>query len=209
MFSLLRFMAFAVKRFREALTASPDAMFIARRLFVTNSIDSIISSLGVNVGAYNPGVDPKVLILAVLGGSISLSLISGFIGVFISEKAERVRELRDLERKLGARLENTIYARSATLVPLYVALWSSTGMLLFPLVIVAPYTAVLAGIMGLAEAFSASIAIALLSLAVIGAYLGIVMGERMWLSALRTLGLGIVTLAVVVVFKLVFGALVG
>jgi VIT1/CCC1 family predicted Fe2+/Mn2+ transporter len=82
-------------------------------------------------------------------------------------------------------------------------------MLLFPLVIVAPYTAVLAGIMGLAEAFSASIAIALLSLTAIGAYLGIVMGERVWLSALRTLGLGIITLAVVVVFKLVFGALVG
>ena len=208
-FSLSRFLTSIVERFREALTASPDARLIARRMFVTNSIDSIISSLGVNVGAYHPGIDPRIMMLAVLGGSLSLSLISGFIGVLVSERAERIRELRELERKLGARLERTIYAKSATIVPLYVALWSLTGMLLFPLAIVAPYATTLMGVLELFEAFMASIAITLLSLAAIGAYLGIITGGSIWLSALRTLGLGLVALAIVAVFKLVFRAVAG
>ncbi len=178
-------------------------------MFVTNSIDSIISSLGVNIGAYSANIDPKVMILAVLGGSISLSLVSGFIGVLVSERAERLRELREIEKKLGVRLKSPLYARSTTIIPLYVALWSSTGMLLFPLAIVAPYIIALTGALGVGEAFIISIAIALASLASIGVYLGVVTGERVLISALRTLSLGLLALIIVAVFKLVFKAVVG
>jgi predicted membrane protein (TIGR00267 family) len=180
-----------------------------RGLFVTNSVDSIVSALGVNVGAYTPGIDVKVMILAVLGGSISLSIISGFMGVLLSERAERIRELKELERKLGASLRGSIYARATTIIPLYVALWSSTGMLLFPLVMVVPYLASLAGLIGVWEAFLASIAISLVSLMAIGGYLGVITGEGILISALRTLGLGLLVLIIVLVFKQTFTTLVG
>jgi predicted membrane protein (TIGR00267 family) len=178
-------------------------------LFVTNSVDSIVSALGVNVGAYTPGIDVKVMILAVLGGSISLSIISGFMGVLLSERAERIRELRELERKLGASLRGSIYARATTIIPLYVALWSSTGMLLFPLVMVVPYLASLAGLIGVWEAFLASTTISLASLMAVGGYLGVITGEGILVSALRTLGLGLLVLIIVLVFKQTFTTLVG
>lgn len=191
--------------FREALRASPDAVFIARRLFVTNSIDSLLSALGVNVGAFEAHVDPMIMAMAVLGGSLSLSVVSGLLGVFLSERAERIRELRELERKLGADLSRSLYARSAQLIPLYVALWSSAGMLVFPLASITPYVAAKMKLLSIHQAFALSIAIILASLTMIGAYLGRITGERLWLSSLRVLALGVIALVIVLVFKTVLG----
>jgi len=207
-FSLFELLSY-IRRFRDALKVGPDAPFIARRMFITNSIDSILSSLGVNIGAYSSDLDPKIMILAVLGGSLSLSIVSGFIGVFVSERAERVRELKELEKKLGARLKSSLYAKSITLIPLYVALWSSIGMLVFPLIIVIPYVLALINLLKMWEAFVISIGITLTSLTVIGAYLGFVTGEKIQISALRTLGLGLLALISVTLFKLFFKTLIG
>jgi len=161
------------------------------------------------MGAFRPDLDPLVIAMAILGGSISLSVISGFLGVFLSERAERVRELRELERKLGADLSRSLYALSARFTPLYVALWSSIGMLVFPLLSATPYLVAKMEALDLWEAFIASLAATYTALALIGVYLARITGENVYISAFRLLLLGLLASMVVLAFKIVVGVALG
>jgi predicted membrane protein (TIGR00267 family) len=116
-----------------------DVRAIARRMFVTNAFDGILASLGVSVGGFSSKANPELLALSIIGGGLAMGLFSSVVGVYISERAERLRELRELERSMAKRLDGTIYARLAKLIPLYVALWSGLGATTFPLAVAFPY----------------------------------------------------------------------
>ncbi|MEN2999094.1 MAG: VIT1/CCC1 transporter family protein [Acidilobaceae archaeon] len=194
---------------KEALRATPDSVYVARRLFFTNSIDGIISAIGVNVGAFDEGVRPLSMALAILGGSIAFGVAAGFLGALLSERAERVRELREMERALGGSLEGSVYSRAAMVVPIYVAFWSSLGILIFPLLVASPYFLSHLGVLSLGSAYFLSGALALLALAVIGALLSRVSGESMMVSSLRAVMLGLGSMGLVYMIKRVVWAAVG
>ncbi|MCX8196131.1 MAG: hypothetical protein N3F67_03530 [Acidilobaceae archaeon] len=186
---------------REALRATPDSAFVARRLFFTNSIDGIVSAIGVNVGAFDVGVRPLSMALAILGGSIAFGVAAGFLGALLSERAERIREVRDLERALGGSLRGSVYWRAALVVPVYVAFWSSLGILLFPLLVASPYFLSHWGLLGILEAYVLSNVLAVLALSFVGALLSRVSGESPLLSSLRAVLLGLGALLLVYSIK--------
>ncbi len=179
----------------------PDVRSIARRMFVTNSLDSIITALGVSVGGYDPHASPRILALSVMGGGIAMGLISAMIGVYLSERAERMREYRELERKLAANLRNSVYWRAARLIPVYVALWSGLGATLFPILIAIPYFIVDIGLVPVYLGYSSSLTVGLGSLAFLGYYLSRVSGENLLHSIARLLSMGILAIIVVSAFK--------
>ena len=148
----------------------PDVRSIARRMFVTNSLDSIITALGVSVGGYTSTTIPRVLALSVMGGGIAMGLISAMLGVYLSERAERMKEYRELEKKLAASLRNSVYWRAARLIPVYVALWSGLGATVFPILIAIPYIFLDANLLPGIIAYASSLFIGLGSLAFLGYY---------------------------------------
>ena len=180
----------------------PDVKSIARRMFVTNSLDGIIAALGVNVGGYSPGGDPILLASSIMGGSVAMGLISAMLGVYLSEKAERLREYRELEKSLASSLKSSIHWKAVNIVPLYIAFWSGLGILLFPLVISLPYFMAAAGTLSMGNAYIASLLAALSSMGYLGYYLARVSGENPVRGVARVLGMGLLAILIVKLLRL-------
>ncbi|MEB3779362.1 MAG: hypothetical protein GSR85_03935 [Desulfurococcales archaeon] len=199
----------AIKRFlgdfKRTIKLYEDVPSIARRMFVTNSFDGILAAIGVNVGGFSGDANPFVLASSIIGGGVSMGVISGVIGVYLSERAERVKEVIELEKKVSARLRDSIYWRAALLVPIYVALWSGVGIVLFPTLIAAPYLLAYKGLVGMNAAYISSLAIALGSLAWLGSYLGKVSGESVVKSTMRAVLLGLMGIGLVYLVKSLLG----
>jgi len=183
-----------------------DVRAIARRMFVTNAFDSLLASLGVSVGGFSSKANPELLALSIIGGGLAMGLFSSMVGVYISERAERLRELRELERSMAKKLEDTIYARLARIIPLYVALWSGLGATTFPLAVASPYLVSGLGILPMREAFYLSISAGLGLTTLLGYYLGGVSGENRFISILRLLASASGGVAVVYIIKRILGA---
>jgi predicted membrane protein (TIGR00267 family) len=80
---------------------------IARRYFVVNGFDGALTMLGLIVGFHVSGeVELAVVINACLGAAVALG-VSGVSSAYISEVAEKRRELRELERAMAVELESS------------------------------------------------------------------------------------------------------
>ncbi|WP_131159868.1 hypothetical protein [Aeropyrum pernix] len=187
--------------YRRIVNVYPDTPSIARRMFVTNGFDGLLAAIGVNIGGFSGGADPVVMVLSIMGGSLSMGVLSGVVGVYLSERAERLKELSRLEKKVSRSLRRSIYWKAANIIPLYIALWSGVGVIAFPLISVLPYIAAAYGMLAIEEAFAASLAIALALAGGLGLYLGVVSGESKLYSMLRGLMLAVGAIILVHIFK--------
>lgn len=179
-----------LKDLRNVTRYLDDVKPVARRMFVTNAFDGLLAALGVSMGSYSGSADPAMLALGIVGGGLAMGLFSGMIGVYLSERAERLSELHKLESKMMKNLRGTIYWRIARVVPVYVALWSGLGVTIAPIIVALPYILVAAGAaMSMKAALVASIALGLVVAAMLGYYLGVVSGESKISSTLRFVSL--------------------
>lgn len=170
---------------------------IARRYFVTNGFDGALTMLGLTMGFYAGGtVAIPVVISACLGAAIALT-VSGLASAYVSEAAEREKELRELEQALGDDLEDSAHGRAARLVPLLIAAVNGFSPLLIALLIIAPLWLSEVGMSLPLSPLEASIAVAFLLLFLLGAFIGIVSG-RFWLwTGLRTLIIALATAGII------------
>lgn len=182
-----------------------DVKSIARRMFVTNSFDGILAAIGVDVGGFSPTADPAMIAMSIVGGGVAMGVFSGVIGVYMSERAERMKELAELERKMAKSLKGTVYWKAVKIIPVYVALWSGIGILLFPTLTALPYVFAKVGLIGIKAAFLASLVLALASMAFLGLYLGFISGENPVRSAFRSLGVGLGGAALVWLLRSLLG----
>jgi len=111
---------------------------IARRYFVTNGFDGSLTMLGLTMGIYSSGgVATPVIISACLGAAIALT-VSGLASAYVSEVAEREKELKELEQAVVGDLENTARGRAARWVPILIAVVNGFSPLLMELMIMTP-----------------------------------------------------------------------
>ena len=185
---------FGQLRFLFQLT---HAQTIARRYFVTNGFDSALTMLGLTMGFYSSNnVDTSIIISACLGAAIALT-ISGLASAYVSETAEREKELKELEQAVVGNLEDTAHGRAARWVPILIAMVNGFAPLLIALLIMTPLWLSQVGIALPLTALESSIALAFLTLFLLGAFLGTVNG-RFWLwSGLRTLVIAIFTAGII------------
>ena len=170
---------------------------IARRYFVTNGFDGALTMLGLTMGFYTSNnITTPVIISACLGAAIALS-VSGLASAYVSESAEREKELKELEQAVAGNLEDTVHGRAARLVPVLIAMVNGFAPLLIALFIMTPLWLSQAGISLPLEALEASIVLAFLTLFLLGAFLGVV-SDRFWLwSGLRTLVIALLTAGII------------
>ena len=170
---------------------------IARRYFIVNGFDGALTMLGLLVGFYlSEDVRLPVVINACLGVAIALGM-SGVSSAYISEAAEKQRELRELEKAMVADLGQSAHGQAARLLPLFIAFVNGMTPLAISLLIllplwlaptVAPFTT-----FPLESAF----AMALIIIFFLGVYLGKV-SHTFWLWAgLRTLLIAAATTALI------------
>jgi predicted membrane protein (TIGR00267 family) len=173
---------------------------IARRYFVTNGFDGALTMLGLTTGFYAADeVATPVVISACLGGAIALT-VSGLSSAYISESAEREKELKELEQAVAADLQHTAHGQAARWVPILIAAVNGLAPLLIALFIMLPLWLSQAGIALPLTALESSMVLAFVALFLLGAFLGTVSG-RFWLwSGLRTLLVAALTAAVILAF---------
>ncbi|MEM0496772.1 MAG: hypothetical protein QXR22_01045 [Acidilobaceae archaeon] len=166
-----------------------------------NSIDSIISAIGVNIGTYREDLDPLVMSLAIIGGGLAFGLMSGFVGTFLSERAERIREFKEIEKAIGRSLKSSIYGKVTVIVPVYVALMSSIGVIIFPTMLAAIYLLAYSNIISVGMAYTLTNIMSILILLILGAYMAKISGENILKSALRVAALGLGAIIIVTIIK--------
>ena len=170
---------------------------IARRYFVTNGFDGALTMLGITMGFYaGDTVAVAVVTSACVGAAIALAM-SGFASAYVSEAAEREKELKELEQAIGGNLEDAVQGRAARLVPIFIAAVNGFTPLLIALCIIMPLWLSEAGFVLPLSPLESAIGVAFLMLFLLGAFLGTVSG-RFWLwTGLRTLLIALFTAAVI------------
>lgn len=176
------------------------ARSIARRYLITNGFDGALTMLGMVTGFYTSGMtELSVAINACLGAAVAL-FISGLSSAYLSEKAEREKELRELEQALVVDLKESDYGQASRYLPMLVALVNGLSPLLLSLVILLPLFFAEQGHALPSSPFINAIVVALICIFFLGVFLGKI-SKTFWLwSGLRTLIIAIVTVAIILFF---------
>lgn len=171
---------------------------IARRYFVVNGFDGALTMLGLTVGFLASGADvaPGVVLGACLGAAIALGM-SGLTSAYISESAEKKKELRELESAMMTDLHASTHGMASRLIPVLVALVNGLAPLLISLVIILPLWLGKLGVGLPVRPLPASIGMAIVMLFLLGVFLGRISGSFWLWAGLRTLVIGVVTVGLV------------
>ncbi len=176
------------------------ARSIARRYLITNGFDGALTMLGMVTGFYTSGItELSVAINACLGAAVAL-FISGLSSAYLSEKAEREKELHELEQALVVDLKESDYGQASRYLPILVALVNGLSPLLLSLVILLPLFFAEHGYALPSSPFVNAIVVALICIFFLGVFLGKI-SKTFWLwSGLKTLIIAIITVAIILFF---------
>jgi len=164
---------------------------IIRRYFVMNAFDGALTMLGFVVGIYITGyIDPKIVLSAGMSASFAMG-VSGFVGALITEKAERERKVKELERAMFADLEGSIIEKAALMAVVLAALTDSLAPALAALVCASPFLLSEFGVLSPVAATFLSIIVTLVLVFLLGAYLGRISGESPLVYGIYMLSAGL------------------
>ena len=169
---------------------------IARRYFVKNGFDGSMTMLGIIVGSWVIGVKrPEIIVTAGLGACLAMG-ISGLFGAYMTEKAERKRDLKALERAMITDLDDSVQDDASSFVSLYAAVVDGGSPILTAVISLLPFTFVLGRFIAIWDAYILSFILTLITLFTLGMYLGRIAKENVLLYGVQTLAAGIITVAI-------------
>lgn len=175
---------------------------IVRRYFVVNGFDGALTMLGLVVGFYLSDTDDlRVVIGACIGAAVALA-VSGISSAYISETAEKQKELRELEQAMIRDLDASIHGRASRLLPLFVAFVNGMSPFIISLLIISPIWAAYISIALPLPPLPSAILVALAVLFFLGIYLGRISGIHWIWAGLRALIIALVTGAIIVLLNL-------
>ena len=174
--------------------SKPNVKEIASRYFVMNAFDGSMSMLGIIVGATGAGKDinPRIIISAGLGATLAWA-ISGSVGAFMAERAERMRHLRELEESMFTDLNSSHLYRDSVRAIIFLAIVDAVAPGLMSIFILIPFYLTLWNIISMTYALTSSIIITLLSLFGLGILLGKISKENIMFHGMITVIAGIIT----------------
>lgn len=174
--------------------SKPNVREIASRYFVMNAFDGSMSMLGIIVGATGAGKDvtPRIIISAGLGAAMAWA-ISGAVGAFMAERAERMRHLRELEESMFTDLNSSHLYRDSVRAILFLAIVDALAPGLMSVFILIPFYLSLWDIISITNALTSSIVITLTSLFGLGILLGKISKENIMFHGMITVLAGIIT----------------
>lgn len=195
-------MGFLVHKLQELREYSDIASIgeIARRYFAMNAFDGVLTIIGVLMGNYTANVRNASVVL-VTGFSTCIAMgISGLWGAYLTESAERRRDLNDLENHTLTDLSQTKIGRASRAAVVIVALVDGLAPFLAALVVLLPFF--FSGLLtDVIFSYYFSLAMALVVLFAVGAFLGKVSKESLLISGLKMIVAGLVSIALSYLLK--------
>jgi predicted membrane protein (TIGR00267 family) len=170
-----------------------EADEIARRYFVMNAFDGSLTMLGIILGTALAQVqDARIIIGAGVGASLAMGM-SGFFGTYMTERAERTRKLKKLERAMVTNLDDSVWDNASSFVSVWAAFVDGLSQALAAIVAVVPFILAHFRVLDFSTALYSSLVLIALTLFVLGAYLGRISEENLVWNGLRMLVVGAVT----------------
>ena len=168
---------------------------IARRYFAMNAFDGVLTIIGVLMGNLVAGVNSAQIVLSTgLTTSVAMG-ISGLWGAYLTESAERKRDLDELSRVTLTDLTDTRIGRASRAAIFIVALVDGLSPFMAALVVLLPFF--LAGnFEDLTWAYYTSLGLALLTLFSLGLFLGHISRGRMIVYGFKTVLAGVVSIVI-------------
>ncbi len=184
----------------EFLLTITRSQGIARRYFVVNGFDGALTMLGMILGfQFSSSAPLSITINACLGAAIALG-VSGVSSAYISELAERRRDLLKLEGAMLQNLEKSAHYEAARWVPLMIALVNGAAPLFISLVILSPLLLTNAGVVLPLSPLFLAVILALIIVFLLGVFLGRISGSSWLLSGLQTLFIAMTTSLLIYLF---------
>lgn len=168
---------------------------IARRYFAMNAFDGVLTTIGVLAGNYLAGVrDLSIPIRTGIATSIAMG-ISGLWGAYLTETAERRRELSELEKVSLIDQSGTSIGKASRFAVIVVSIVDGLAPALAAIIVMIPMF--LGDMIGNAIlSYAMAGGLALLSLFALGLFLGKVSEENLIGYGLKTLLAGLVAIAI-------------
>lgn len=175
---------------------------IARRYFVTNGFDGALAMLGLTMGFHVSGEVAVATALSACFGTAVALLMSGLTSAYVSESAERRRELHELEQAMMVDLGNSAHGRAARWVPLLIAAVNGLAPFGIALLIMGPLVFAHFGVGTGLQPLETSIAVAFVAIFLLGLFLGRISGVFWLWAGLRTLLIAGVTALLILLLKI-------
>jgi predicted membrane protein (TIGR00267 family) len=176
---------------------------IGRRYFIKNGFDGALTMLGIVVGTFLAGVhEPKIVIGAGIGATLAMGM-SGLFGTYLTERAERTRYVKKLERAMVTNLDETVWDEASTFVTFWAAIIDGLSPALVAVLAVIPFIASDLGMMDFFTSLVASLMILSITLFLMGSYIGKIAGENLPINGLKMLSVGVLTAIIVILLSVV------
>lgn len=171
-----------------------DAGKITRRYFVMNAFDGALTILGVIIGAYVSGILDKssIIISAGIAGSIAMGM-SGVSGAYMTEKAERKKRLKELEKAMLTDMKDGLHDKSHRFASVFAAIIDGVSPTIVAMCIISPFFIQKLGILSYEMAFFICILITMIILLFLGFYLAKISDESMIKYGIQMLLVGLIT----------------
>lgn len=172
---------------------------IARRYFIKNGFDGSMTALGIIVGSWIVRVaEPQIIVTAGLGACLAMG-ISGLFGAYMTERAERKRDLKILESAMLTNLKNSVQSDASDFVSLYAALIDGASPMLTAVIALIPFMLALSGMIVIWDAYVVSVILTLSTLFLLGLYLGKIAKEHVLMYGVQTVAAGMLIVVIVLV----------
>lgn len=182
---------------------------IARRYLAMNAFDGVLPVLGIIMGGLasfsfqSPTIIFLTSLLAIFATTFSM-LVSGVTSSYLTEGAERRRDIQDLEKSMLIDLGGSTLTRATKTTVLVVSLINGFSPFFAGLATALPLYLVFFGL-GIEVAFISSIIVAMFILFLLGAFLGKVSRSNVIVYGLKTLSAGIIVIVVIYLFSITTG----
>ncbi|MBR9680190.1 MAG: hypothetical protein GOU99_04030 [Candidatus Altiarchaeota archaeon] len=150
---------------------------IARRYFVMNAFDGVMTAMGIVLGGAIAIGNPLAIFKAGFGASLAI-MVSGFWGAFMTERAERTAQIRSLERQLLRDLNGSYIEKDAKNKIIELAIIDAISPFLGAIIPLFPFLLAHIGTLQYKTAILVSVSLSLSCLFLLGVYLSRIMKEN-------------------------------
>lgn len=191
----------SLKDIRHALSIA-EGEDILRRYFVMNGFDGALTALGIIIAAIvaRPA-EPSDLLLMGIGASIAMG-VSGVWIAYLTERAERTREIKDLEAQMVSDLNNTKISEANLWAAIIISFVDGFSPFMFSMISIAPFFLVLPGWITMTVGYIISISLIFIEVLILGFFLGAISKENKVLYALKILPAAIITAGLTLLLEL-------
>lgn len=168
---------------------------IARRYFAMNAFDGVLTIIGVLMGNFMAGVqEPRIVVSTGLATCVAMG-VSGLWGAYLTEAAERKRDLNELSRYTLTDLNQTRIGRASRAAVVVVAVVDGLSPFMAAMIVLTPFF--FAPIFSSIQmVYFVALGMALVTLFALGLFLGRVSQGNLLVYGLKTIFAGVISIGI-------------